>query len=98
MGSKTLVEAVDNLAGIETGTDSGGSTLPANFDSLKVIKSVDATTGFPASLRKTNGTVTMVGDVPTVTPGTETVAYVATILTYANGQVASQGDWVNQYA
>lgn len=57
MGSKTLVEAVDNLAGIEAGSDSTGAALPTTFDSLGSTFTRNAS-GSIATESRTDGTNT----------------------------------------
>lgn len=72
MASKTLVEAVDNLAGIATGTDSTGSALPANFDSYTTV--VDDSVAGTTTITSTGSagvwvqTITTVGSVVTINP------------------------------
>jgi hypothetical protein len=72
--------------------DSEGKPIPTG---LSVVGFYDAN-GFPTSIRLSDGTWTMVADVPTLTVDTETLAYVSTIVTYANGVPAVQGPWVKQ--
>ncbi|GGL48386.1 hypothetical protein [Caulobacter rhizosphaerae] len=73
--------------------DSAGAALPATFDSLKSVFYYDAS-GNLTSIRKTNGTVTMVADAPVIAG--ETLAYVKTFLNYASGSVAAAPQWVKQ--
>jgi hypothetical protein len=50
------------------------------------------TGGNVTSIRATNGTVTVSGDAPSIAG--ETVAFLQTILRYADGSVLSQGPWI----
>lgn len=73
--------------------DANGDALPANFNSLTPVFYYDASDNL-TSIRKTNGTVTMVADAPVIAG--ETLAYVKTFLNYASGSVAAAPQWVKQ--
>lgn len=78
---------------IISGYASDGSPLPSDFESWTTVFYRD-TSGNITSMRKTNGTVTMVADAPVIAG--ETVAYLATFLNYISGSVASIPRWVKQ--
>lgn len=91
MPSKTLVEAVDNLAGIATGTDSTGSALPANFDSYNEVVMAKNAAGDPTLVRKTDGVMTQVANLPVITGATK--AYEQTIAYDTSGGFQFATDW-----
>jgi hypothetical protein len=81
-----------SLAVTDPAYDTDGTTiLPGGLPGgLKMVSY--RTGGNVTSIRATNGTVTVSGDAPSIAG--ETVAFLQTILRYADGSVLSQGPWI----
>jgi hypothetical protein len=81
-----------SLAVTDPAYDTDGTTLLAGGlpGGLKMV--TYRTGGNVTSIRATNGTVTVSGDAPSIAG--ETVAFLQTILRYADGSVLSQGPWI----
>lgn len=77
------------VSDVGNSTDSAGNGMPTGLKEAYYY-----TGGFLTSIRRTDGTITVVADAPSIAG--ETVAYVQTFQQYASGALLSSTGWVKQ--